>query len=184
MKQLYSLAILFLIAIGLMAVPVMAQDAVMEETGVLIITLDDGSTLVYAEDGETLLLNIVPALDFAPGYIIDESGFNTTNYGLIHLQNDWSFADELVASAVLQLGETHLEVVLADPSYDLSTGIMTYIVLEVDGLELDKDEAFLLPQFNAGSLFIQLDSVFLEGLFAGRDARMAGTRFICPACGW
>jgi hypothetical protein len=175
MKRLYSLAIMLMVIVGVMGVPVMAQEDV-EETGVLIITVDDGSSLAYADDGETLLLNIVSSVGFAPGYVLNQNGFITTNYGLLDLQNDWSFAGELSASAVLEFGESRLNVVVGEPTYDVATDILTYVVFEIEGVELDKDSLAILPDVTNGSLFIELNTTFLDTLLAGRDERLSATR--------
>ncbi len=184
MKLRNILILLIIVVLGTSVVPVMAQDEIDDSSGVIAIALSDGSAFAYAEDGETLLLNILSPIDFAPAYRIADGEFRTINYLLADLEGDWNFAEELTAEAVLQLSDARLELIIGAPVYDFETGTFSYVVLDIEGAELDKDGLFVLPEFEEGSLFIRLSTVFLDGLLAGRDARAANTRAICLACGW
>lgn len=175
------------LAILMLALPVAAQDqeaedfTVEEADGVIAITLTEGTTLEATEDG--YLLTIESALDFAPSYSVTPAeGYNTFNYPLLELQGDWDYAEELTASATLDLNENSYEFDITAPTFDAEAGTLTFSVPEIEGIEMDKDGNPVLPEIESGSLMIRLNGEVLSGLRVGRFERINSTRSSYIGC--
>lgn len=153
-----------------------AQDETLPDdtTGVIAHVISEGM-MVDNGDG-TFLLTVNSPLDFAPSVISSAEFFRTFNYPLIDLYGDWEFASDLEVSAVLDMDDVVLELVLTAPTIDMTTGEFTYLITSATGLTEGKS-GFELPEISSGSLMINMDYAFVEGIMAGRTERISSTRW-------
>ncbi|MFW5691192.1 MAG: hypothetical protein ACOCXZ_01715 [Chloroflexota bacterium] len=162
----------------LLVAPVAAQDEVAPEdvgfSGVIAITLVEGSTLEAVEDG--YVLTVVSPVDFAPSFISSEGSFQTFNYPLFDLQSDWVTADTLEGLAVLDLGDVRLEMTISAPTFDIANGTLSYFVTDLADVEIDKSGDVVLPEVESGSLMIQMDAAFVNSIANARITRLSATR--------
>ncbi len=187
-----TLALILVLILAVMVAPVAAQDDVAEEdeSGLIAVTLGEGSVLYVNEAGE-LALDIISPTDFAPSIIMGET-MTTYNYPLIELVSDWAFFEGdaeagLMGEAVIDLDEIRIEATIGMPDFDTDSGIVTYIIFEAEGIEIDdKTNEYVLPEFETGSMLITMDSEFISNLVVGREARLSEQRGLCnSSCsGW
>ncbi len=174
MKIARIFALSLVLMIGVMLIHAQ-DDTLPDDTSGVIAHVIDSGTMIDNGDG-TFLLTVSSPLDYAPSVITSAEFFRTFNYPLLELASDWEFAPDLEVPAVLDMGDVVLELVLTAPTIDPLTNEVTYLVVSATGLEEGKD-GFELPEIEAGSLMINMDYTFVEGMIAGRTERINSTRW-------
>lgn len=140
----------------------------------------ESGTFTAEDEGYRLVLNNVPRFVAWVVTTPDVSaGLMSTN----DLIGFWSFQPELTATAVISTENEniYLTIGLIDAdAYDMTTGTLTFSaeVERIESLdsELEASKVKLPDEFDFATLFITIDSAFVEGIEAGAILRSEGTR--------
>lgn len=172
------------------ALPLAAQDDA-EMAGATVGTMvqnAETAQLVLQED-DTYLLTLTGVDDYTPIVITQPDAYMTV-YGTNLLVDDWSFTDNVQASALLQLGPDLTAYVTLSPEgeFDPESGTVRYILTFDNAISQIDDESFnpvntfeelgdseeIIEE--AVTLVILADEGLLTALSDGRAARIEATR--------
>jgi hypothetical protein len=177
-----SARITLLILICLFALPLVgisAQEDVSgfsdEMSGFIVQPAFSGEFVDNGDDTYTLILE--SAVDFN-SWIVMLPEFFSANHSLAEFAGDWSFADEMAAEAVLQLGDMTIRLTLSTPVFYLVDGRFSYTVVveEIVSETSSKGGPSLPDSFASATLIIQLDAQFATEYLAARQGRLLETR--------
>lgn len=165
---------LFLIMIFLTVLPLMAQEED-EITGTYIQMAESG-TLTEESDGMYLTLEGISDITL---WAMTTPSFRTGMYTTFFFVGDWSFAEDVAATAILTTEDASVLLSLSSaPEYDMEANTITYMVTveEVTPFDEDAKESVAPEAFDTATLFINIDNDFFSALQAGMSERVNSAR--------
>lgn len=177
--KIRMLALVFVLA--LFASLSLAQDAETADSdlaGALVQVVPSASLVDNGDETWTLTLNEVSSYS---SLVLSSPSFFASNYPLIDIELDWSFAEDLTAEAVIIADEGSFELTLGAPVFNMDENTFSYVVtaLVYTPATVDpkaKGPAETPSTINNLSLILNIDNDFLSTFAAARTDRLSSAR--------
>lgn len=135
------------------------------------------------EEVDDVYLLTLEGVELGIDWIMTSPMLSIRTFNNDNLTAQWAANDELAANAVLQVDDLNVMLTLSSPTYDVDTGVQTYVAVVGDIVApADVKEPELPMAFEAVNLSIEWTNAFQEGLLIGIDEMYEGVRATPAEC--